>query len=172
MRDVILFIACSLDGYIARKDGQVDWLFHDEDYGYSDFYDSIDATLMGKKTYLDILAMGEFPYYDKKNYVFVRKNNPPHNRSVGYVHGDIPAFVRKLKKEEGKDIWLVGGGQINTILLTSGDIDRMVVSVHPVVLGQGIPLFGAGIPAERWFVFERAETFASGLVQLHYRRKG
>ncbi|MFM8362476.1 MAG: dihydrofolate reductase family protein [Haliscomenobacter sp.] len=171
MRDVILFIACSLDGYIARKDGRVDWLFHDEDYGYSDFYDSIDATLMGKKTYLEILGMGEFPYLDKKNYVFVRKNNPPLNRSVEYVHGDIPAFVRKLKKEEGKDIWLVGGGQINTILLTSGDIDRMVVSVHPVVLGQGIPLFGAGIPAERWFVFEKAESFASGLVQLYYRRR-
>lgn len=171
MRDVVLFIACSLDGYIARKDGRVDWLFHDEDYGFTEFYDSVDTTLMGKKTYRDILGFGDFPYPEKKNYVFVRKDNTPPNKHVEYIHGDIPTFVRNLKKQEGKSIWLVGGGQINTMLLTSGQIDRMIVSVHPVILGQGVPLFGAGVPAERWFTLEHVETFASGLVQLTYRSK-
>ncbi|MBK7476843.1 MAG: dihydrofolate reductase [Haliscomenobacter sp.] len=172
MRQIVLFIASSLDGYIARPDGQVDWLFHDEDYGYSDFYDSIDTTLMGKKTYKDILGFGEFPYPDKKNYVFSRKHGLPHNPHVEYVHGDIPAFVRSLKKEEGKDIWLVGGGQMNTILLSCGQIDRMILSIHPVILGVGIPLFGSGIPAERWFNLEGVKTYSSGLAQLTYRMKG
>lgn len=171
MRDVVLFIASSLDGFIARKDGRVDWLFHDEDYGYSDFYDSIDTTLMGKKTYREILGFGEFPYPEKTNYVFVRKDNLPKHPQVEFAHGDIPSFVRNLKKQEGKDIWLVGGGQINTILLTSGYIDRMIVSVHPVILGQGVPLFGAATPAERWFSLEEVKSYSSGLVQLTYKKK-
>ena len=117
------------------------------------------------------MSFGEFPYQEKQNYVFARKTPPPPNPHVQFVHGDIPSFVRNLKKETGKDIWLVGGGQINTILLSSGIIDRMIISVHPVILGQGVPLFGAGVPAERWFTLQHTEIYPSGLVQLTYRIK-
>ena len=168
MRHIVLFIASSIGGYIARLAGSIDWLFTDEDYGYSEFYDSIDTTLMGKRTYKDVLSFGEFPYPDKTNYVFTRREGMMDTENVQFITGSIPAFVRQLKKEDGKDIWLVGGGQINTILLSTGLIDRMILSVHPVILGQGIPLFG-GIPAETHFKLERSQVFPSGLVQLSYK---
>lgn len=168
MPQVILFIATSLDGYIARTDGSVDWLFHDEDYGYASFYDRIGSTLMGKRTFEDILTFGDFPYPDKENYVFTRHAAGRKHPSVTFVEGNIPAFVRGLKKRVEKDIWLVGGGQINTLLLSTGLVDRMIISMHPVVLGQGIPLFGKGLPAETWWTLEQSTAFPSGLVQLDY----
>ena len=117
----MLYIATTLDSYIAGPNGEIDWLDAggDLDYGYKEFYTSIDTTLMGNSTYALTLTVPKFPYPDKTTYVFTRGTPPPDTSNVRFVSGDISAFVRSLKQESGKDIWLVGGGQINTVMLDS-----------------------------------------------------
>ncbi len=165
MRKLVLFIASSLDGYIAGGDEQIDWLFTDQDYGYSNFYDSIDTTISGYKTYRLSLSFDSFPYPDKKNYVFTRDSSRSDTELVQFISGDIVQFTRELKQQPGRDIWLVGGGEINTVMLDAGLIDEIVLSIHPVIVGQGIPLFG-GAPALRHFTTLDTTTFSTGLVQL------
>lgn len=172
VRKVILNSALSLDSFIARPDGNVDWL-HDpayetpgEDYGLGDFYKSVDTTLMGNSTYKAILGFDvPFPYPDKTNYVFTRSPDHPDTEHVRFVSGDVVGFVNRLKEDEGRDIWLVGGGRLNATLLESGLIDGLHLTIVPVILGQGIPLF-AGRNAERKFRLISSHAFDSGLVQL------
>ena len=172
MRHIRLYIAASLDGYIARKDGAIDWLSMvekaDEDYGYNDFIKSIDTTLMGYQTYAHVLSFGAFPYNGLQNYVFSRQPRQADGNSVTFVSEDPAAFVRRLKGQPGGDIWLIGGGQINTLLLNAGLIDELVLSIIPIVLGDGIPLFD-GQPAETKWSLKGHKAFDSGLVQLQYR---
>lgn len=144
MRIISLYIATSLDGFIARSDGRVDWLDaipnpDQLDYGYDTFLASVDTTLMGNNTYQTVLGFGgNFPYADKINYVFSRTKHPaaPY---VQYVTEDPATFVQRLKQADGSGIWLIGGGQLNTILLNAGLIDELIISIAPVVLGAGIP---------------------------------
>ncbi|MBN1597593.1 MAG: dihydrofolate reductase [Bacteroidales bacterium] len=168
MRRIVLFIATSLDGYIAGKDGNTDWLFTEGDYGYKDFYKSIDTTLMGHNTFEYITQFGRFPYSNKENYVFSRKKRDPGIFPVEFVFGDVAEFTEKLKARKGKNIWLVGGGQINSILLNANLIDRMIISIHPVALGQGIPLFKDESLKKLQFNLVKHEVFKKGLVQLTY----
>ncbi|HEY4789192.1 MAG TPA: dihydrofolate reductase family protein [Bacteroidales bacterium] len=167
MREIVLFSASSLDGYIARKNGDIDWLFTDGDYGYLDFYNSIDTTLTGHNTYKQVLTFGEFPYPGKTNYIFGKPDNPHDKNPVIFVSDDMITFVRQLKHERGKKIWLVGGGQLNTTLWNAGLIDEIILSVHPVILGEGIPLL-SGNPVERKLKLIRTKSFESGLVQITY----
>jgi dihydrofolate reductase len=168
MRKVVLFIATSLDGFIAGKDGNIDWLYTDGDFGYSEFYKSIDTTLMGHNTYKDILQFGSFPYPDKRNFVFTRKEREPDQNPVAFITGGVANFVRELKSEKGKNIWLVGGGQINSILLNNNLIDQMIISIHPKVLGDGIPLFKNESLTNLEYRLENHKVFERGLVQLTY----
>lgn len=148
MREIILYSAISTDDYIADRRGQIDWLNDPsvitpgEDYGYGSFYASVDTTLMGNNTYTQIMGFGgAFPYPDKKNYVVTNRNGLPDTPYVTFITGDIATFCRNLKNEPGKDIWLVGGGKLNTTLLEANLIDRLVLTKMPVALGSGIPLF-------------------------------
>lgn len=160
-----LFIAASLDGYIARKDGSIDWLFTDADYGYRDFFSSIDTVLVGRKSYEQSLAFFEgAPFSGKSCFVFTRKASGKAGR-VTFVSGDIAEFTRGLKDEPGSDIWLVGGSEIIAALRQL--IDDFIISVHPIILGNGIPLF-IGEWAEKALVLVSASSFKSGLVQLQY----
>ncbi len=168
MRKVILFTAVSLDSYIARTQGEVDWLLTDNDYGYHDFYQAIDTTLMGHNTYKQILSWGKFPYREKINYVFSRIHTQPVHHSISFINNAIPDFVNQLKAKPGKNIWLVGGSQINTMLLNNNLIDEMILAVHPIILGQGIPLFTQ--PAKTTVLnLQTSQIFARGLVQMSYR---
>jgi dihydrofolate reductase len=171
MRKVVLFIATSLDGYIAGKDGNTDWLFTDGDFGYHEFYQSIDTTIMGYSTYYFIAQFPEFPYPDKKNYVFSRKQRIPDNNPVEFVFGNAVEFTKKLKKSDGKNIWLVGGGQINSLLLNANLIDQMIISIHPVALGQGIKLFRDESLKRLNFKLINHQVFDRGLVQLTYENR-
>lgn len=148
MRKIILYSAISTDDYIADSRGQIDWLNNPsvitegEDYGYSAFYASVDTTLMGNTTYTQIMGFGgAFPYPDKKNYVVTSQDGLPDTQYVRFVSGDIPSFCKQLKNEPGKDIWLVGGGKLNSTLLAAQLVDRLVLTKMPVALGSGIPLF-------------------------------
>jgi dihydrofolate reductase len=168
MRKIVLFIATSIDGFIAGKDGNTDWLYTDGDFGYREFYNSIDTTIMGYNTYFYIRQFDEFPYPDKKNYVFSRSNREPDSNPVEIVFSDVVEFVRNLRDQPGKNIWLVGGSQINSLLLDAGLIDRMIVSIHPVALAQGIKLFKEDDLENLRFKLVKHQVFERGLVQLTY----
>lgn len=171
MRKVKLYIATSLDAYIAGPNGEIDWLMDDADYHYCEFIDSIGVNIMGRKTY-DFLAAyeGEWPYPKQDTYIFSRNTPDPGDSRVIWSHEDPAEFTRNLQKEEGPDIWLIGGGEINTILLEANLIDEMLIFMHPIVLGEGLPLFG-GKPARKDFELTYIHAYENGVVELRYSRK-
>lgn len=167
MRKLVVFIATSFDGYIAASDGGIDWLFTDADYGYSAFYDRIDAVLMGRQTFDQILTFGDYPYVGKENYVFTSKPSGLSHEHAPFVSGDVGGFLRSLREKPGRDIWLVGGARLIEQFVEQGLVDEWVISVHPILLGGGVRLFSGSfslIPLE----LQSVQRYASGLVQLHY----
>lgn len=178
MRSIILYIATSLDNYIARPNGAVDWLdypeflLEGEDYDYPAFYEDIDTTLMGNKTYQEVLGFDvPFPYKEKKNYVFTRSANLDKAPYVAFISGDIVNFVKKLKEEPGKNIWLIGGGTINTLMYQHDLIDKIIWTKVPVILGEGIPIFNGALSETKWKL-KHNKTFSNGFTQLTLEKFG
>ena len=175
-----LYIACSLDGFIAREDGSIDWLTQYEkdseknsetDYGYSEFYASIGTVLMGRKTYEQVLGFGNWPYSEKKTYVFTRQKEPLHlEKNVEFVSGNIVEFIGQLKKNNSEDIWLVGGSQLIKAFLEENLVQDMMIFIVPIILGGGIPLFDQ-IGKEIKLTSGKVEKYDSGLVKLEYEVK-
>ena len=177
MKKVKLYIATSLDGYIARPDGSLDWLTEfpnpDKlDYGYPAFYESIDTVIMGRLTYEEILGFDvPWPYADCASYTVSSK--PELNittERTQQVEGDLKVSVEQLTKKEGKDIWIVGGGRLIAAFMQEQLIDELILTVIPVVLGEGIPLFPEGT-RETYFDLAKAEGLSTGAVLLRYTRK-
>ncbi|MBA4053794.1 MAG: dihydrofolate reductase [Marivirga sp.] len=168
MRKIILNLAVSLDGYIAGPNGEYDWCLTDADYGMTDFLSSVDATLMGGKSYRLLLEYGP-PYPEFINYVFTRTEKSSPYTNVELLSNDIPSFVTKLKKKDGKNIWLFGGAEIIHILRTHDLIDELILSVHPVLLGDGLSLFKK-LKARKQFKLVDSITYPSGLVQITYKK--
>lgn len=177
MRKLKLYIAASLDGFIATPDGSVTWLeeaAQEKDpnaYGYKSFLDSIDTTIMGYNTYkfledLDI----PFPYPDKKNFVFSSSHQKAKPNPAIFVATDLVEFTKNLKEEVGQDIWLVGGGKINSKLLNAGLIDEFIITYVPIVLGDGIPLF-ADNAEMKTLVRKLLIPFDDGLFQVILEKK-
>lgn len=171
-RKVIVHIGASADGYIARPDGDLEWLTARPApkgfYGMDAFMKSVDTTLLGRKTYEVSLRLGAKFDGKKRTFVFSR-HAPPADAPAGveFVNGAIGAFVDRLRAEPGKDIWLMGGGDIIAAFLDEHAIDEFVVSVVPVFIGDGIPLIARRhrqVPLE----LRSVERFEDGLVQLHY----
>ncbi len=170
MRKMSFFVACSLDGYITGKDGDISWLFTDNDYGYADFFMGTDTLLMGRITFDVSMTFGEYPYPGKEVLVFSRtKRGTPHP-GAWYVNDDPAETARRLKLDSGKTIWLVGGSQLAAPLLREKLVDELVISIHPVTLGDGIPLFPRGMPKTDWKLVT-STAFDSGLIQLTYLLK-
>jgi len=174
MRKIILYIATSLNGKIARKDGDVKWLdevphVEGEDYGYHDFYASVDTTLQGYATYAQIISWGiDFPYADKENFVLTRKQGLEPTEHVTFISENHVDFIQNLKQQPGKDIWLIGGGQVNTLLLKAGLIDELWTHTMPVILPDGIDLFG-GEPPETSLILFESKSYSSGVVEKKYK---
>jgi dihydrofolate reductase len=169
-RKLILYIAMSIDGYIAKNDDNIDFLsvvdIAGEDYGHADFMKSIDTVIWGRRTFDKVLSFGgELPYKDKKVYVISRIRTGNHGHAE--YRSDVTALVRDLKKNQGKDIYCDGGAVIIGELLKEHLIDRIIVSVIPHLLGTGIRLFKDSLPEHRTKLL-RSTTFPSGLVQLWY----
>lgn len=138
----------SLDGYIATKDDSLEWLFKVEgegDNGISEFYDTVDTILLGKRTYDWIMDQenGEFPYKNKNCYVFTNSSIED-TEYVKFVNEDVTKFADKLKREEGKSIWIVGGGELLYSFMKEKLVDEIIVTIAPTILGNGIPLFKEG----------------------------
>ena len=174
MRKIKLYIAVSLDGKLAKPNGDVSWL--DElpkpdhsDYGYAGFLSSVDTTLMGNNTYKQLLGFGiDFPYRGKENYVFTRNEDLKEDQNVKFISQDPVSFVREIKSGEGGDIWLIGGGELNTQLLNGKLIDKLIIFVIPVVLGEGIPLFGS-TSIETKLEMIKSNTYSNGVVEINYK---
>lgn len=168
MRKIRLFIASSLDGYIADKSGNVDWLFTDQDYSYSDFFNSIDTLIMGNKTYQQILGFGEYPYPGKEAFVFSKMLHGEQDDHVKFVGEDLDNFINKLRQSSGGDIWLVGGSQIINFFLENGLLDEIILAIHPIILGEGIPLFINKSSINKKLNLKNVKTYDSGLLQVYY----
>jgi dihydrofolate reductase len=178
-RKIIVEIAASADGYIARPNGDVEWLnrLPPVDYGMRKFYSTIDTILWGRKTYDWALAYQkktgskESPF-DKSvaNYVFSRK--PPKKVAPGieFVTEPLKAFTRHLRSKHGKHIWMMGGGELIASFLDAGEIDEFDIKVIPVFIGKGIPLIA---PRHRDISLRLIESkkFSDGVVRLHYAVK-
>ncbi|HEV2688857.1 MAG TPA: dihydrofolate reductase family protein [Bryobacteraceae bacterium] len=172
MRKIIVYIATSADGYIARPDGSVDWLERPRpkgNYGMGSFFQSVDTILWGRKTLDFAQGMGGVdPFGAKmKNYAFSR--NPPAEPVPGveFVREPIPDFAKRLRAQPGKDIWMMGGGGIVASFLDVGEIDEFSIHVIPTFIGEGIPLIA---PAQRTVPLTLLSTksYPDGVVHLHY----
>ena len=175
MKKIKLYIAASIDGYIARSDGDLDWLTKypinsDTNYGYDDFYKPVDIVIMGGKTYRDILNMDfVWPYKDKTTYV-ITHNPMGTNENVHFITENVVEEISKLRIGNGKDIWLVGGGQLITILLNQDMVDEMTITTIPILLGNGIPLFPDN-PKESQWELQNSMSYKNGVVQTKYKIK-
>ena len=182
MAEVVLYIAASLDGYIARSDGGVDWLDDlpepgdgaDKDYGYGEFFASVGTVLMGRITYEQVLSFGvDYPYPGTDGYVFSRSRAGQRDDNVQFVHfvdgADMAAFVGQLKDAGKGNIWLVGGGQLVREFLGLDLIDRFELFILPIALGEGIPMFPPPSPQLK-LSLAGCRSYDNGMVWLTYRR--
>ncbi|PWJ60257.1 dihydrofolate reductase [Dyadobacter jejuensis] len=173
MKKLILYIATSVDGYIAQPNDDLSFLStvqrEGEDYGYGAFIDGIDTVILGRKTYEWVLRHAEYPHADKDSYVITRQARPSVGR-IQFYTGDISSLVNELKNKPGKDIFCDGGAEIVHLLLKEGLVEEIILSIIPVLLGAGTPLFKEPRPYEGLQLLS-SKAFESGLVQLHYQIK-
>lgn len=167
MRKVILNVAVSLDGFIEGPNGEYDWCFTDDDYGMTAFIENTDAIFIGRKSY-ELIANETHEWYNKKTYVFTDtldavKPNAQIVRSAGFAKE-----VEKILNEPGKNIWLFGGASLVSTLLKHNYIHELMLSVHPIVLSTGKPLF-ENLKQRLPLTLTDSKTFSSGLVQLYYK---
>jgi dihydrofolate reductase len=170
VRKIIVYIATSADGYIARPNGDVDWLDRPRvagDYGMGAFYKSIDTVLMGRKTFEVGVKLGQTDYPGKTNYIFSRKRRHSKTASVEFVRQAVGKFASGLREGKGKNIWLVGGAELIGAFLDAGQIDEFIVHIVPTLIGAGIPLIQ---PRRRTLPLKllSSRAYADGVVRLHY----
>ncbi|MCM3189438.1 dihydrofolate reductase family protein [Bacillus subtilis] len=181
-RRIILDLAVTLDGFIEGKNGEVDWCIMDPDMEFTDFLNQIDTILYGRKSY-DLwgqyIPKNEDPdtekelwklVHSKKKYVFSRTQNEIDNQAI-FINDNILEEVNKLKTKSGKDIWLYGGASLITTFINLGLVDEFRLSIHPVVLGEGKPLF-IDVKQRINLKMVNTRTFSSGVVQIVYHWNG
>jgi dihydrofolate reductase len=169
VRRLKLFFTASLDGYIAARDGDVSWRFRDGDYGYEAFLAGIDTVLFDRSVYETALSSSQWPYPDRKAVVFTRSETlrvmSPNTVATSRIPADI---IGELRARDGKDLWLVGGSELVRECLDAGLIDDIIVSVHPILLGDGVPFVAPGA-ARAPLTLAAERRYPTGLVQLSYR---
>lgn len=172
MSEIILYIATSVDGFIAGPDGGVDWLSQvedeQEDYGYARFYDSVDALVMGSQTYQQILGFGDWPYAGKQTYVMTRRDLPNDRTDVTLFSNNTEQAATHFRQHHSR-IWLVGGGQLVNSFHQLRQIDEYQLFIIPVTLGNGIPLF-PGQSDMQQLELTFSTSYPKGVVELHYTR--
>ncbi len=176
MRKLSLFIATSLDGYIAKPNDDLSFLKlvekKGEDYGYKEFTETIDTLIIGRRTYDYVVKEIGAAHYDngERNVYVITKTERPNLGKTTFYNGDLTELVQQLKSENGKNIYCDGGAEVINELLKHDLIDEFIISVIPVLLGNGTRLFKDGRP-EQIIEFVKAKTFETGLIQLIYKRK-
>lgn len=168
------YVASSLDGYIAKEDGDVSWLdelnISMEDAGYDEFYSTVDALVMGRKTYDMIVSFGQWPYGDKPVWVCSRNKIIP-MEGCNLQTGSSPEDAYKAAKDMNiKHLWLVGGGSLASSFIATNLLTNISLSLMPVLLGSGIRLLG-NLPTTTKIIKESEKAFESGMLQLEYTIK-
>lgn len=171
---VSVFLALSLDGFIAREDGGIDWLMkyedpENEDYGFKAFFDSIDVLIMGRNTYDVARSFDSWPYGDKRMVVLTHQPLEPKHSERAHS-GPLESLVASLRNQGVQRIYLDGGNTIRQGL-AAGLVDDMTLTLIPTLLGKGIPLFGADVPESDWKLVGQ-KSYSNGLVQVRYRKPG
>lgn len=174
MPQVVLYIAASLDGYIARPDGSLDWLPAPQPEGdgmpdgYAQFYDSVDALVMGSATYEQVLTFGEWPYPGKPSYVLSRRSLSTDRADI-HIRANLDDVLMEIQQQGHRRVWLVGGGKIISLFMQRRLVDEFIITVIPVILGAGIPLFESVL--ETVLDLIQSKALSSDMVELHYRKK-
>ncbi len=170
-RKVILYIATSLDGFIAKPNNDLSFLNRvakeGEDYGYTQFTESIDTVIMGRKTYDWVMTQVDtFPHNDKNTFIITRTTKP-NIGNIQFYTQSLKDLVLKLKSENGKHIFIDGGAEIVNQLLKDNLIDEFIISIIPILVGSGTRLFNNNNPEISLKLID-SKHFEKGLVQLHY----
>jgi dihydrofolate reductase len=170
MRKVILGAAISLDGYIARPNGAVDFLIQPQGFAKAmeEFFSTLDTLIVGRKT-APVSGASGFPV-QMPAYVFSRSQPPGERNGLTFVNESPAALIERLRRQPGKNIFLMGGGELARDFLRSDLVDELSLSLIPVLLGAGIPLFPAEFP-QRDFTLVESKTVPPGLVGLKYERR-
>ncbi|HTP67352.1 MAG TPA: dihydrofolate reductase family protein [Dongiaceae bacterium] len=171
MRRVILGLGISLDGYIARPNGSVDFLFMPKDYSMGPFFKTVDTSLMGRKTYEVGLKMsgGKMNTYGLATYVFSRTLPPGERDGIIFTSDPPQTVVATIRRQPGKHIWLMGGGELARDFLQHDLVDELYLGIVPTLIGAGIPLFPAGFPERKFSLLEN-KTYSQSLIALRYER--
>jgi dihydrofolate reductase len=173
-RKTVLYIAASIDGYIADAEGGVAWLEsipnpEQNDYDYYHFYEKVEITIMGGTTYRQICSWDiPFPYKEKKNYVVTRQPSAPTEFVEFITSGQLTTLLQTYKQQQGGIIWIIGGGQLNSLVLEQGLLDEVILCTMPIILGNGIPLFA---PTEQMKHLQLVESrcYSSGVMYSRYK---
>ncbi len=172
MTEFILYVATSIDGYIARSDGSIDWLPSpeaDAEYnGYVKFYDSIDALVMGSTTYKQVLGFGDWAYPGKLSYVLTSRNLSTTRADVLFVKGGVEEVIEDVQEKGYKRVWLMGGGFVASSFIKRGLVDEYIITVIPTILGAGISLYQS-VP-ELKLLLVNVISHDSGRVELRYKK--
>lgn len=171
MGKIILYIAQSLDGYISRENGEIDWLWDDRDYGFEGFLQTIDTVVLGRKTYEQIFELAEeFPYKTKDVYV-VSQVEEGYDQYATFIQPEqITPLMEMLKTEQDKNIWIVGGAKLIDHFISMGLIDEYHIAIQPTLIGKGIPLFQPN-DAEQQLSLIDMKKHDDGMLLLTYHQK-
>jgi dihydrofolate reductase len=170
MRRIVLGLGISIDGYIARLNDAVDFLFMPKDYSMGPFMASVDTAIMGRKTWQAALKMGgSFSGSSMSTYVFSRSQHAGERDGLTFVNEAPAPFIGRLRERPGKNIWLMGGGELARDFLKADLVDDLELGIVPVLLGEGLPLFPSGFP-QRDFRLVENNTYSKGLIALKYQR--
>ena len=173
MRKVILGAGISLDGYIARADGGIDFLKPPKDYSMAELFSTIDVIAFGRKTYDEAVRLGGGKYrapMQMPTYVFSKTVSPGKRGGVIFMRQSPARFVNAIRKHEGKHIFVMGGGELARSFLAADVVDELRLGVYPVLLGDGIPFFPRGFPQREFQLVESKHYEPDGFLALRYVR--
>ena len=174
MKKIILYIAASIDGRIAEPDGGIEWLSEfpiteEMNYGYKEFMDSIDTILMGGRSWRELSNMDAMGAYANKAVYVVSRHNWGEKENLKFITENVIERIVDLRNEQGKDIWLFGGGELISMLLVENLIDEMQICYIPIILGEGISLFRDQHKESRWRLTQ-SKVYDSGILKVDYQR--
>ncbi len=176
MIKTVLYIATSLDGFIARPDGNLDWLTstpppESGDYGYLELLENTEIIIMGRKTYDEIIGFGiDWPYSGYKTYVVTKNTSLTIKSPDTYILTEnLKGFLNELKSKAKKDIWLVGGGQLITTFINEDLLDKMIITIIPKIIGEGLQLFAGNSKETNWRLIE-TKSYNTSVVNLTYEK--
>ncbi|WP_370574055.1 dihydrofolate reductase family protein [Methanomethylovorans sp.] len=164
----IVYITTSLDGFIARKNGDIDWLEEDPSYDYyPEFIRNVEVILMGAATYEKVMSFGiDWPYQKQMSYVFTHKKVHSEEKNIEFTDEEIDSFMNRIQNETTGDIWIMGGSNLINQFLKKGLVDEIIVGIQPIALGSGISLFTEQDDIK--LELTKVSSYEKGMVQIHY----